>query len=259
MEARARVAAASGDHEGARRLLEPVLRRPGMTGASPLWPVAGLAAEIEGDRASAAPQSGTAAAPVALVSGVVEELPRTGPYLDSWYRHARADLARARRDDTSQAWAGVCEGWQAVGHQTNLARAAYRLADVLAHHDEREEAAAPLSRAWQIADRIGAVPLRDLAVALSRSARIPIDPGPGRTRDAERAGGRLAALTEREVEVLRHVASGMSNNEIAAALFISPKTASVHVSRILTKLRVTTRTTATTVALEEGLDVIRLG
>ena len=113
----------------------------------------------------------------------------------------------------------------------------------------------PLSRAWQIADRLGAVPLRDRAVALSRRARIRIDPGPGRSMDDGRPGGRLAALTDRELEVLRHVAAGMSNNEIAAALFISPKTASVHVSRILAKLQVTSRTKATAVALEEGLDV----
>ena len=39
----------------------------------------------------------------------------------------------------------------------------------------------------------------------------------------------LARLTQRELEVLRHLASGDSNDEVAAALFISPKTASVHV------------------------------
>jgi DNA-binding NarL/FixJ family response regulator len=112
-----------------------------------------------------------------------------------------------------------------------------------------------LSRAWQVADRLGAVPLRDRCVALSRRSRVRIDPGPGRTTGDGRPGGRLAPLTEREAEVLRHVASGMSNNEIAEALFISPKTASVHVSRILAKLRVTSRTGATAIALEEGLDV----
>ena len=55
--------------------------------------------------------------------------------------------------------------------------------------------------------------------------------------------------------MLRHVAAGMSNNEIAATLFISPKTASVHVSRILAKLQVTSRTKATAVAIEESLDI----
>jgi DNA-binding NarL/FixJ family response regulator len=48
-------------------------------------------------------------------------------------------------------------------------------------------------------------------------------------------------LTAREQEVLRLVAAGRGNREIAAELFISPRTASVHVSNILAKLQVTTR------------------
>jgi len=55
--------------------------------------------------------------------------------------------------------------------------------------------------------------------------------------------------------VLRHLARGDSNDEVAAALFISPKTASVHVSRILAKLDVTNRSKAAAVAFEEGLDL----
>ena len=53
------------------------------------------------------------------------------------------------------------------------------------------------------------------------------------------AGG--LGLTERELEVLRLVAAGRSNREIAGELFISPKTASVHVSNILGKLGVASR------------------
>jgi DNA-binding NarL/FixJ family response regulator len=49
------------------------------------------------------------------------------------------------------------------------------------------------------------------------------------------------------------VADGRNNREIAATLFISPKTASVHVSNILTKLNVTSRTQAAAVAYREGL------
>jgi DNA-binding CsgD family transcriptional regulator len=51
-------------------------------------------------------------------------------------------------------------------------------------------------------------------------------------------------LTDREYEVLRLVAAGRSNREIASELFISPKTASVHVSNILAKLGVGSRTEA---------------
>jgi DNA-binding NarL/FixJ family response regulator len=55
-------------------------------------------------------------------------------------------------------------------------------------------------------------------------------------------------LTEREQEVLDLLAAGRSNREIAAALFISPKTASVHVSNILAKLGAASRTEAAALA-----------
>ncbi|MEV4008311.1 response regulator transcription factor, partial [Actinomadura sp. NPDC049753] len=65
--------------------------------------------------------------------------------------------------------------------------------------------------------------------------------------------GPLASLTGREREVLKLVAEGRNNREIAAALFISPKTASVHVSNILGKLNVSSRTQAAAVAHREGI------
>ena len=68
-----------------------------------------------------------------------------------------------------------------------------------------------------------------------------------------RAGRVHTALTEREREVLCLVASGATNCAIAARLFISPKTASVHVSRILAKLNATTRTEAAALAHASGL------
>ncbi|MGH2559657.1 MAG: LuxR C-terminal-related transcriptional regulator, partial [Thermomicrobiales bacterium] len=60
-------------------------------------------------------------------------------------------------------------------------------------------------------------------------------------------------LTEREREVLRLLASGMTNNEIADALWISPRTASTHVGRILEKLGVNSRAAAVAIAFQRGL------
>ena len=93
------------------------------------------------------------------------------------------------------------------------------------------EAAARLRRAAPIAQRLGAFPLAAQLAELEHRA--------GADGDADEPG-----LTARELEVLRLVAAGQSNREIAATLVISPKTASVHVSNILAKLGAATRTEA---------------
>ena len=65
----------------------------------------------------------------------------------------------------------------------------------------------------------------------------------------------LTALTPREREVLVHVAAGLSNEDIAAELFLSPLTAKTHVSRILTKLDARDRAQLVVIAYESGLVV----
>lgn len=68
-----------------------------------------------------------------------------------------------------------------------------------------------------------------------------------------RPSGSISSLTARELEVLTLVADGSTNHQIAAALWISPKTASVHVSRILTKLGTPTRAGAAGIAHRSGI------
>ena len=75
------------------------------------------------------------------------------------------------------------------------------------------------------------------------SRSIALAPGPARP------GG----LSEREVEVLRLVAAGFTNPQIAASLYISRKTAEHHVSNILTKLGVATRTEAAAASVRLGI------
>ncbi|MGW7218058.1 helix-turn-helix domain-containing protein, partial [Streptomyces collinus] len=102
------------------------------------------------------------------------------------------------------------------------------------------------------ARHLGARPLADAATALGRRARLPLAPaarpGPAPADPAEALG-----LTHRERDVLRLVAAGHTNRRIAQELFISPKTASVHVSNILGKLGVSGRGEAAAVAHRLGL------
>ena len=89
---------------------------------------------------------------------------------------------------------------------------------------------------------MGAVPLKEAVAATVSRSRLA---GTGREADA--------VLTRREREVLALVAEGMTNREIGKRLFISDKTASVHLSNVMTKLNVTSRTEAVTVAHRRGL------
>ncbi|KAB1915292.1 AAA family ATPase [Micromonospora sp. AMSO31t] len=140
------------------------------------------------------------------------------------------------------AWRAAVAEWRAVGQPYPLGRALLALAEAAAAAGERDEVAAAVREAADIATRLGAAPLGEQAATLARRVGL---------RGAGRPGPDL--LTSREQEVLRLVAEGHSNSRIAERLFISPKTASVHVSRIIAKLDVTNRVEAAALAHRLGL------
>jgi DNA-binding NarL/FixJ family response regulator len=78
-----------------------------------------------------------------------------------------------------------------------------------------------------------------------------------RQQSATKSAPSVEALTEREVEVLRHVASGANNQEIAESLFLSERTVNGHISAIFVKLGVRDRAAAIIRAYDAGIVVPR--
>jgi DNA-binding CsgD family transcriptional regulator len=162
-----------------------------------------------------------------------------------WLARAEAEWRRAQGDNDLPTWRSVVEAFS-PGFVYEAARSRWRLAQALAEAGHRDEAQQEWERASEVAERLGAAPLQRALTDLARRARLgPRDHG-------YTPPGALAALTAREREVLRLLSEGRSNREIAAALFIAPKTASVHVSNILGKLGAASRTEAAAIAYREG-------
>ena len=168
-----------------------------------------------------------------------------GPEGRGWLARAEAEYRRASGDNDPQAWQAVLDEF-GPDYVYEVARTRWRLAEALAEAGRRDEAADQWRQAAQTADKLGARPLRRALDDLARRARIG-------TAEQHGDGAVLAGLTSREREVLRLIAAGRSNKEIASVLFIAPKTASVHVSNILGKLGAASRTEAAAIAHREGL------
>ena len=117
----------------------------------------------------------------------------------------------------------------------------------------RAEVATELRAAAALADALRATPLRDRIGRIARWARVTVAPNADADAVVADEDAPAFALTPREREVLALVADGRTNRQIAAELFISEKTASVHVSNILAKLGVGNRAEAAAVAHRVGL------
>jgi DNA-binding CsgD family transcriptional regulator/tetratricopeptide (TPR) repeat protein len=157
----------------------------------------------------------------------------------------RAELARAFGNDEEIArWDELAEIEDCYGEAWVMTNAMLHWAQSLtALRADRNEISVPLRRAHRRASELGADGLRRRAEDLARRLRIPLGgvaeaAAPNRPRD-------LAGLTPREAEILEHLVAGQTYAEIAAALFISKKTVSVHVSHVLQKTGTSSRAQAT--------------
>ena len=220
----AELARTEGDHVAARAAVERGLVDSDQMLGRYSWPLVALGLRVESETAAAlAPTLGTPTPPA---------------------RRYRTLAAAELAADDPAGWRAVVEGWREGGERPMLAYALFRLAGA------RPEAGADaLRESLELARAMGAAPLVAEAEALARRERIDVPVGDqGRPAADDRFG-----LTDRELDVLRLIAAGHSNAEIGKTLFISPKTASVHVSNILGKLGVARRGEAAAAAHSLGL------
>jgi DNA-binding CsgD family transcriptional regulator len=167
-----------------------------------------------------------------------------------------AELARLQGRKDAELWAAAAKAWERLGEPYPTTYARWREAEALLLGGVRERVEPLLRAAYATARELGAAPLCDEIEALARRGRLNLGtdpatippPAPQPASPLDRLG-----LTAREQEVLALVALGRTNRQIAETLFISPKTATLHVSNILSKLGVTNRVEAATIAHRLGV------
>ncbi|HZB77689.1 MAG TPA: AAA family ATPase [Solirubrobacteraceae bacterium] len=162
-----------------------------------------------------------------------------------------AEAARAAGEATPEVWAEVRGRSAAMGLALEEAYARLRGAECLVLAGDRAAAAETLGAGLDLARAAGARWLADEQRALARRARLTSVLQDG--GDGADAQGASLGLTDRELAVLELLAEGLTNRQIGERLFMAQKTASVHVSRILSKLDVDNRVEAATAAQRLGL------
>jgi DNA-binding CsgD family transcriptional regulator/tetratricopeptide (TPR) repeat protein len=181
-----------------------------------------------------------------------QSLERPGPP-DGWKREVAVLLSQCEAEQHRAAdvhdpgsWAAATAGWDAMAMPYHAAYTRFRQAEcIVAADGDRESARSPLEVAHLTASALGAEPLRAAIESLARRARIKIA--------AVDIDTTPHGLTAREIDVLEVMSTGATNRQIAETLFISEKTASVHVSNILRKLGASTRGEAVAAARRQGI------
>jgi DNA-binding CsgD family transcriptional regulator len=169
-----------------------------------------------------------------------------------------AEYSRIGGAGDAALWADARRHRETCTNPFQAAYARWREAEaLLASGGDRADVEVLVREAHALVEELGARPLREELEALARRARIELAQS-GAAEQAPNAAIERLELTPRELDVLGLLAGGLTNREIGAELFISDKTASVHVSRILTKLSVPNRAAAAAAAHHLGLTPARV-
>ncbi|HUA44859.1 MAG TPA: AAA family ATPase [Solirubrobacteraceae bacterium] len=215
---------------------------------------ADLAARAPGDDRTFRQQTATARGLLERLDGLIARMSGEIPPL-VWASRAVCAAHASRIGGTGNAalWADARRHWDTCQDPYHAAYARWREAEaLLASGGDRAVVKALLGDAHAVVDELGARPLRAELETLARRARLALGKEPPLEVAPNAAFERLE-LTPREIEVLALLADGLTNREIGAELYISDKTASVHVSRILTKLSVANRAAAAAAAHHLGI------
>jgi ATP/maltotriose-dependent transcriptional regulator MalT len=190
-----------------------------------------------------------------LLSRVAAAATRTRPVECALLLMSRAEAGRGGGRADAKAYDRAAAAWEQLDRTEIAARMRWRAAEAHIAAGDREGAAEPLNAAHDAAVAMGAGWLRGEIEGLAARARVPLEAAvvvpeePATVEDDDGFG-----LTSRERQVLALVAEGATNREIGAQLYMAEKTASVHVSRILSKLNVRSRTEAAAVAHRHRLN-----
>jgi DNA-binding CsgD family transcriptional regulator len=249
--------------EGVQRVLEHPGEADWLITCSPLLVVGMRACAELAERARARRDDNAIPAAITaadnLVSWVNQE--QDAPFTDHPYMATipatratwNAERSRALGARDPAGWRVAAGEWEALDYRHRAAYCWWRCAEAqLAVGQLPGAAAAAMQTAAAAAD--GHVPLLAEIRALARRARIPLDTPPMAASPAPVPQVSASyGLTERELDVVRLLTHGRSNTEIGAELFISPRTAGVHVTNILRKLGVANRVQAAALAERAGL------
>jgi DNA-binding CsgD family transcriptional regulator/tetratricopeptide (TPR) repeat protein len=198
-----------------------------------------------------------AAAVVAELDRLARDPNATYPNITGRLLVAQAELSRLEGNSNPERWQAATAAWNQLARPFDAAYAGYRQAEaLLTGGGSRTQAEATLRAAHQTTVTLGAEPLQREVELLAQRGRLRLEEPVATTVSPEVPPSPAASLglTRREAEVLALVAEGRTNRQISQALFITPKTASVHVSRILAKLGVAGRGEAAAIAHRLGLD-----